>query len=183
MCDDGNLCSTGDACRAGVCTPVVTNPADHCDPVACEQCTFGVDAVPGAPDMCDSSPDGCFNCDQGTMGCDLLTDPADKDLCRNLYACLVAPTHAGTVLPGFCQGTGGDPLPCWCGTNALTCVTSNAAPTQANGPCLQQVFAAAKSTDAATINARFIDPTFPLGAAANLAICRGTFCAHECNLP
>jgi len=159
-----------------------TQPS-KCVSVGCEQCTFGADSTPGQPDVCSGTQAGCFNCDPGTMGCDLLTDPADKVLCENLYACLVAPTHPGTVLPGFCEGTGGDPLPCWCGTNALTCVTSNAPPTQANGPCLQQVFAAAKTTDAATINSRFIDPTFPLGAAANLAICRGTFCAPACSLP
>jgi hypothetical protein len=182
MCDDGKQCTTGDVCRAGVCTPTTTVPADHCDPLSCEQCTFG--QQPGQADLCDSSPDGCFNCDPSTMGCDLLTDPNDKILCQNLYACLVAPTHPGdATFPNFCISAGGDPIPCWCGSNSLTCVQSNAPPTQANGPCLQQIFAAAKTTDAATINARFIDPTFPLGAAANLAICRGSFCPSECVLP
>ncbi len=65
---------------------------------------------------------------------------------------------------------------------STTCVTDNSPPTQANGPCLQEVFAAGKSTDAATINLRFIDPIFPLGRAVNLAACHSNFCPTECNV-
>ena len=80
---------------------------------------------------------------------------------------------------------GGDPLKCWCGdkqppdTSAQTCLTDNTPPTQANGPCLQQILKAAKSMDAATVRLRFSDPAFPLGAAVNLMVCRGTFCAGQ----
>ena len=102
-------------------------------------------------------------------------------LCETLYACLVAPTHPGTTMPGFCISQG-DPLACWCGTNGTTCTTDNAPPTQANGPCLQQVFDAAKSMDASTINMRFIDPNFPLGRAVNLASCRSNYCRSECGV-
>jgi hypothetical protein len=181
-CDDANLCSSGDACRAGLCVAPTINPATHCDSVNCEQCTSGVPN--GQVDVCSATAESCFNCDPTVTGCDLFTDPADKALCEAVYACFVAPTHPGAAnFTGFCFGAGGDPLPCWCGTNQTTCATSNAPPTQANGPCLQQIFAAAKSTDAATVQARFIDPSFPLGGAANLAICRGQFCAPECKLP
>jgi hypothetical protein len=156
--------------------------ATHCDSMACEQCTSGVQ--PGEPDLCSATVDSCFNCDPTVMGCELFTTPQDKALCEAVYACFVAPTHPGAGnFAGFCLGTAGDPLPCWCGTNQTTCATSNAPPTQANGPCIQQIFAAGKSADAATIQSRFIDPSFPLGAAANLAICRGQFCAKECTLP
>lgn len=114
----------------------------------------------------------------------MFTDPNDVALCNALYACLAAPTHPGSAsFPNSCLGTFGDPLGCWCGSNSLTCATSNVAPTQANGPCVQQVFAAAKTTDAPTINSKFVDPSLPLGAAVNLAICRGSFCAAECSFP
>jgi hypothetical protein len=175
----GGATGTGGMGTGGVMACTVPS---RCDSLACEQCTFGQKA--GDPDLCDTSPDGCFNCDPKTMGCEHLTDPNDQALCEALYKCFVAPTHQGDpMFPNFCISPGGDPIPCWCGSNSLTCVTSNAPPTQANGPCLQQIFAAAKTTDAATINARFIDPIYPVGAAANLAICRGSFCGSECSLP
>jgi hypothetical protein len=178
------MCSTGDACRAGVCTPTATLEPSHCAGPACDQCSFG--GAPGVPtDVCSSSPDGCFNCIVETDGCDVFganTGPtSDRALCETLYACLVAPTHPGTSIPGFCTA-GGDPSRCWCGTNLTTCVTDNTPPTQANGPCLQQVFAAGKSMDAATINLRFIDPAFPLGRAVNLAACHSNFCSSECSV-
>jgi hypothetical protein len=161
---------------------VCTDPT-HCDSLACEQCSFG--QKPGEPDLCGTSPDGCHSCDETVAGCDGFTDPNDRTLCQNLYACLVAPTHPGAAsfADGSCLGTFGDPLPCWCGTNLITCATANTPPSQANGPCRQQVFAAAKTTDAPTINAHFVDPTLPLGAAVNLAICRGSFCPTECSIP
>ena len=78
---------------------------------------------------------------------------------------------------------GGDTLSCWCGTNPTTCVSSNTPPTQANGPCLQQIFAAAKTMDAATIFSIYSNPAFPLGRAVNLAGCRKNFCDTECGVP
>ena len=147
---------------------------------------------PGDPDLCDppASQDSCFNCDPTLAGCDLITDPNDKVLCQNLYACLIAPTHLGNAaFPGSCLGPFGDPLGCWCGSNGLTCATANSGAGQANGPCLQQVLAAAKTTDAATINNNFVLPTandgtpLPLGRATNLVICRGSFCISECSIP
>jgi hypothetical protein len=157
-----------------------TLPPSHCPGLACDECSFGVTA--GQPDVCSASPEGCFNCVPSTDGCDGLTTQADKDLCEALYACLVAPTHPGTSVPGACT-VQGDPLACWCGTNSTTCATDNAPPTQANGPCLQQVFAAAKSTDAATILLHFIDPALPLGRAVNIVSCRSNFCSPECKVP
>ena len=74
-------------------------------------------------------------------------------------------------------------MKCWCGSNPTTCVTMNMPPLQANGPCLQQVFAAAKTMDAPTIKQRFLDQTYPLGRAVNLISCRGSFCEDECGVP
>jgi len=148
---------------ASTCSPT------HCAGAACDACTYG----PNAP-LCAVSEEGCGNCpDDNQKGCDVITDPADKKLCEDLYACFLA---------NACV-TQGDPLKCWCGTNPTTCVTSNAAPTQANGPCVALVFAGAKSTDAATIKNRFVNSTYPLGAAVNLISCRGTFCPHSCSVP
>jgi len=119
------------------------------------------------------------NCVPATDGCDSITNLADRALCESVYACFVT--------PAFACVTQGDPLKCWCGTNPTTCVTSNAAPTKANGPCLDLVTTAARLTpatyDAATIKQRFVDPSFPLGRAVNLTSCRGSFCNLECSVP
>ena len=176
-CTDNNVCTVGDACLAGACKPGSPSPDPSCN-LACNQCSFGVG--PGEPDLCDSNPGGCFNCVPDTDGCQGLTDPNDRALCQALYACFVAPTHPGTTIPGAC-----DPLTCWCGTNPTTCVTSNADPTKANGPCVTQIQAAAKLStyDAAFINQHLIDPLLPIGRAVNIANCQGSFCKPECNIP
>jgi len=81
----------------------------------------------------------------------------------------------------------GNPLACWCGTATDTCDIDNTGPNVANGPCLDFVTRAAKLTpgtyDALTIESRFVDPTYPLGRAANLALCRGAYCGTVCGVP
>lgn len=133
----------------------------ECKGAACAACTL---------DNCDNGGD------QPTQkGCAGLTDPADVKLCQDAYLCFADPAHDCTIQ--------GDPLKCWCGTNPTTCATDNAPPTQANGPCLQQVFAAAKSMDASTIYNYFRDVgSSPLSYAVGLTVCRGGFCSMECEI-
>jgi hypothetical protein len=172
-CNDRNICTNGDACLAGICTPAVTLTASHCAGTACDQCSFDM-----GTDLCSISVDGCDNCVPATDGCDMLTDPTDRQLCEDAYGCFTNPANS-------CVSQG-DVRPCWCGTNTATCETDNAAPTQANGPCLDFVTRAAGLTpatyDAPTIEQRLVDPAFPLGRAVNLVICRSTFCPSECGV-
>jgi hypothetical protein len=115
------------------------------------------------------------NCAPGTDdGCDSILDAGDRKLCEELYACFSDPRNNCAVK--------GDPIPCWCGTNMLTCVTDNSGPSQANGPCVKQVFAAAKSNEADTIFRQFLSVDLPLGRAARLSVCRGSFCANDCTV-
>jgi hypothetical protein len=109
--------------------------------------------------------------DPATIGCCNLTDPGDVALCQALYTCIATKG---------CSKSGGDPIDCWCGTNGATCATDPAA---ANGPCLEEVVAAAKSDDPTIIKARFVDPKFPIGLATNEASCLGSFCPSECGFP
>lgn len=172
-CNDGNICTTGDACLAGICTPAVTLTASHCAGTACDECSFDV-----GTDLCSLSTDGCDNCVPTTDGCDMLADPTDRQLCEDAYGCFTNPANS-------CMSQG-DVRPCWCGTNTATCDTDNAPPTQANGPCLDFITRAAGLTpatyDAPTIEQRLVDPTFPLGRAVNLVICRSNFCSTECGV-
>jgi hypothetical protein len=163
-CNDGNVCSVGDACQNGACTPMTTLTPTHCAGSACDTCSF--DPVVG-------------NCVPATDGCDSLASAANRQLCEDLYACFVNPANHCTVQ--------GSPLECWCGSNSDTCLTDDSGPTQANGPCLQQVTAGAGLTattySATTIRLRLADPDFPLGRAVNLTNCRGIYCSAECAVP
>ena len=133
----------------------VTPPTHSAGP-ACDRCTTD-------------------NCPVGTDdGCDVISDAGDRKLCEDLYACFSDPRNSCVIQ--------GDPVRCWCGTNMTTCVTDNAGPTQANGPCVKQVFAAAKSTDADAIFQRFMNVDFPLGRAVRVTSCRGSFCSGDCRI-
>jgi hypothetical protein len=81
----------------------------------------------------------------------------------------------------------GDVTDCYCGTNAATCDQAG----QPNGPCVAEMTAAAArnvltmTTDAPTpaqVLARFGDPNYALGRAANVQGVAGLLCPSECGL-
>jgi hypothetical protein len=133
-----------------------SEPPSHAAGPACDKCTTD-NCAPGTDD-----------------GCDSIEDAGDRKLCEELYACIADPRNNCAVQ--------GDPIRCWCGTNMLTCVTDNSGPTQANGPCVKQIFAAAKTTEADAIFRQFLNVDLPLGRAARLSVCRGSFCANDCTV-
>ena len=115
------------------------------------------------------------NCPVGTDdGCDVIADATERKLCEDQYACFADPQNSCVIQ--------GDPVRCWCGTNLTTCVTDNAPPTQANGPCAKLVFAAAKSADADTVFQRFMSTDFPIGRAVRVTSCRGSYCSNDCKI-
>jgi hypothetical protein len=139
--------------------PAVESPADKASHAAGPVC-----------DKCTSE-----NCNPGTDdGCDSIADAGDRKLCEDLYSCIADPRNNCVI--------DGDPVRCWCGTNMLTCWNTNSGAAQANGPCLQQIFAAAKSTDADVVFHHFLDAELPLGRAVRLSVCRGAFCKSNCNV-
>jgi hypothetical protein len=138
----------------------------------------------GAGDAGVGGAGGAATCDQCTTancvpfdnnGCTAIISISDKQLCSDLYKCIVDPANACIM--------SGDPRSCWCGTNLATCYSSTSPPTQANGPCLAQLLAAGKAPDTATVQLRLVDPNYPAGRAVNLAICRSNFCSKECGVP
>ncbi len=149
------------------------NPEDltTCEGALCNQCSFGAG---DQPDVCTKSPDGCFNCIVDSDGCDALKNKpnSDKGLCYDVYLCM---------RDNHCVQNG-DATACWCGSAPSDPCFKGEVP--ANGPCLQQIIAAAKSPDPAVIGLRFINPEYPLGAAVNLANCRSNFCGKNAmNVP
>ncbi|MBT9558558.1 MAG: hypothetical protein IV100_21155 [Myxococcales bacterium] len=123
LCDDGDACTVGESCKAGICfgnTPMPcddTNPctADVCDPeVGCISAAIEAECDDGAP--C-TGPDLCLlgecvgpplDCDDGdpctVEGCvqdGCKTAPAsDGILCENDDPCI----SGGTCLAGACAG-------------------------------------------------------------------------------
>jgi len=53
----------------------------------------------------------------------------------------------------------------------------------ANGPCVAEVIAAAKTSAPAAIYAQFVAANSPVGRAVNVTACRGAFCPQECDVP
>jgi len=153
----------------GSCLP------SHCAGQDCDLCSFGPTDSP----RCATFENGCNNCQNSERGCDVLTDPKDKKLCEDVLACVLG---SSCLIPG----NQGDLIPCWCGTKPTTCVTANAAPDKANGPCLAQITAAAglapDAYDAPTIRAHLSDSS-PLALASKVLSCRGMYCNKECNIP
>jgi hypothetical protein len=104
-----------------------------------------------------------------TDGCHHLTSDADRVLCEALYCCIRA--HGCLV--------DGDATQCWCGdVDPVACSNGTLPPT---GPCLTEFRAAAKTTEAAQIALRVVDPTVPVGGAVNLAACRFNYCSDRPN--
>lgn len=126
----------------------------------------------GGPNCAKCTTDNCVLGPDGTDGCCGLASTADQLLCQALYACISA--NAATCT------SAGDPTKCFCGTNQATCFM---VPGVANGPCVNETLAAAKTIDPATIRMRFISGMYPVGRAVNLATCQGGLCAIECAFP
>lgn len=123
--------------------------------VACNKCTF---------DNCTTLENAKVGV-QPTAGCHHLASDAQRQSCQSLYCCI---RSHGCVVDD-------DPTRCWCGTTDPALCTTGQAP--ANGPCRAEVEQAAGTTEPSQIALRLIDPTFPIGGAMNLAICRASFCA------
>jgi hypothetical protein len=103
-----------------------------------------------------------------------------RQLCQTAAACM----RAGGPPVGACNMIG-DVTSCFCGTNQATCEVAG----QPNGPCVSPITAAAArnvvtmTTDApsvAQVLARYGDPSYALGRAANVHFIAGAFCPIEC---
>jgi len=101
-----------------------------------------------------------------------VDDEADRILCYKLYECFYNNF-------GVCAFEG-DPTLCYCGSSLASGCFS--IPGAADGTCVAQFEAAAKSTDPSVIHDHFVDDS-PSGRAVDLYNCRAYFCSAECNVP
>jgi hypothetical protein len=128
--------------------------------------------------MCDACLDS--NQNPTTDGCcNIVGDQTAFDLCQAASACM----RSGLVGGAPCN-VGGDTGTCFCGTSGSTCGSGGA-----NGPCADQIMAAAGRnhvthvTDAATpaqVLMRFGDQDYALGRASGIQAVAGAVCPAEC---
>jgi hypothetical protein len=127
----------------------------------------------GKPACATCTTASCYFGPMGTDGCCNLPSTADQLLCIALYNCFSANADTCTSV--------GDPNKCFCGTAPdSTCWAVQGA---ANGPCVNETLAAAKTADLVMAHDRFVSPNFPSGHAVNLIACQGGLCQTECSLP
>jgi cysteine-rich repeat protein len=133
--------------------------------------------------------DGCVNCqtETPTQACLVKLNSSD--------ACAMCTCNKCTTEALACEGassadeamacdamvkcgrkTGCRNPGCLCGTaDVLLCAAG-----AANGPCMKEVFAAAKTNVVLTIQTRASDTTYPIGRANALGTCVDMNCATEC---
>jgi hypothetical protein len=102
-------------------------------------------------------------CNQN-MGCDGLTGE-DLSLCQNLRACLRANPVCNTLNPVYC----------YCGNHIYADCS-----TMADGPCLDEALAAAKTTNVSQALTRFWNSNLPSGHASQVSACHIRACRKEC---
>ena len=129
-CEDGDLCTTGDACQTGVCLPGEATDCDDSNPCTEDSCEEGLGCVHQPAEAACDDGDICTSgdhCELGECVANGETDCADafpctEDTCEPDEGCVNTPDHAP------CD----DQNPCT--TNEcdidLGCVT-----TVADGPC------------------------------------------------
>jgi hypothetical protein len=144
------------------CGDGTVGPGETCDALGLPTATC--DETCSTPTSACSS---CFdlNCPADLAGCSGLTG-AERRTCQAVVAC----AHASSC------ATGGDGMPCYCGTADVGACLSGGA----NGACKALIETAAGSTDPQVVGERFTDPIYPLGRALNFFGCRAAFCSAEC---
>ena len=147
----GEQCDDGNAAAGDGCVNCQTeSPAQIC------LAKLGVDAS-DACGLC-----GCTKCTAQTLACQGVSNPDEAKACGDMVTCA--------------RATGcGDP-DCICGANNILVCLAGAT----DGPCVQQVIAAAKSNNLVDVQLRASDTNFPLGRANALGACADTNCAAEC---
>jgi len=156
LADGGGPTGGGGARGDGgaVCTP--EDDPTTCEGDACNRCTN---------DNCDTLAGVSQRGGTPIAGCDIYVSQPQQQLCRNAYACM---RDRACV-------QNNNPIRCWCGdVDPALCEIGDV---PGLGPCRQEIFDAAGTSDAALVNLRLTDSNFPIGGAINLATCRSVYCS------
>lgn len=155
QCDDGNRRS-GDGCSSDCRSETAQQPDETEEPDAQMQCL----ALLGNPtDACSGCV--CESCEQEVIACRGAPDAEQAKQCRDVFSCALANRCVGTL--------------CYCQSGAEQCLANGA-----DGPCRQQVEAAAHSDNPSQVFARFNNPSYPIGRVTRLTNCWAQSCASSC---
>ena len=145
-------------------------PGEECDgELGCGECMWFGEAerqcmerfVPGSSDP-DCQVCACERCLLQTNDCRLDTDTSRGVLCDALIEC---------AMEEDCTGNG-----CYCGSAGVISCGVGAA----NGPCVTEIEAAARTTNPTDIAMRMQDPQTALGRASVLGECMASQCPDVC---
>ena len=157
QCDDGNRRS-GDGCGADCKTELADEPASEpqTTPDAEAQCL----SLLGSPtDACNGCV--CESCEQEVIACRGARNVAEAKQCRDVISCATANRCIGPY--------------CYCLAGSQGCTSGTP-----DGPCREQVEAAAHSDARDEVVARFNDTSYPLGRVMRLTSCWVNSCASTC---
>jgi cysteine-rich repeat protein len=116
----------------------------------------------GVSDACAQC--SCSKCNSQTLACQGATNAADAKLCNDMVLCA--------------RMTGCRDPDCICGrSDVLSCLAG-----ATDGPCVDQVTAAARSSNLFDVQLRASDTAYPLGRANALGSCVDTNCKADCGL-
>jgi cysteine-rich repeat protein len=159
-CDDGNT-TAGDGCSA-TCTIEEPPPPPARDDLSCDQPRPIADACAECT---------CASCGTQVAACTSVTGDASEGpgsgqskaaLCKALVACGQRTQCRGTT--------------CFCGAaDLVSCLTGGAA-----GPCMNEVLAAAETSDPAVVATRQTDTNFAVGLANAVSSCTVSSCEASC---
>lgn len=160
-CDDGNT-AAGDGCSTTCTVEEPTPPPPPPDGLTCDQPRPIADACAECT---------CASCGTQVAACTTVTGDASEgpgtgqsksSLCKALVECGQRTQCRGTT--------------CFCGeADLVTCLTGGAA-----GPCMNEVLAAAETTDAAVVATRQTDTKFAVGLANAVSSCTVSSCEASC---
>jgi hypothetical protein len=172
------LCSSACQVVPASCGDGVVEPGEDCDPPTLASCTGAVCCNEACRlQTFDQSP-ACQTCEQKAYA----TDPVSNGAC--LLAFMSGPDGFGCAgfsgqLQAECDAlracilstqcaAGGDPTPCYCGTEDVASCISAPPP---DAPCVAEYVAALAGGPPGSVASLFTNPTSPIGVANNIVAC------------
>jgi cysteine-rich repeat protein len=156
QCDDGNRRS-GDGC-ASDCRNEPAEPES--EPETTSDAETQCLALLGNPtDACNGCV--CESCEQEVVACRGARSADEAKQCRDVISCATANRCIGPY--------------CYCTAGSQGCTSGTP-----DGPCREQVEAAAHSDEREEVIARFNDTAYPLGRVMRLTSCWVNSCASTC---
>ena len=153
QCDDGNR-RAGDGCSADC-----RNEADDTAEISSDTETQCLALLGSSTDACNGCL--CDACEPEVVACRGARNADEAQQCRDVISCATTSRCIGAY--------------CYCQAGAQGCTSGTP-----DGPCREQVEAAAHSDTPSEVFARFSDTAYPLGRVMRLTSCWANSCGSSC---